>query len=231
MEQAHKVPDRARTVPGNNEPVLDWFAGVFESVYAVLSPFLRVDKAHRELFTESDDGPTRAQLSGLAEVVSWSEVVSLLALEGICELNLFLLHGIGAARSVPSLRYSQYSEGLEALGLLEPCEGDFPAVLVDSFFLALQQLGYSDAIVGDEFGKLEDQKPIEKWLQRTYPWVGPAHPTLRAPDGKVLFGVHWDSFFTFLCGSRTSLEALVDGLAFEGFFFEPRQRARWHVLE
>jgi hypothetical protein len=223
------------TVPGGNPDVLEWFGDRFEAVFAAPSPFVRVSPEHRPLFEaledQFEDGPTRKQLRELGIAVRWSEVIDLVDLPDRESLNVALLNSSLALRSMSPEQIRGFEQALEDNGIVAPEKGELPAVLVDTFFGAIREAGYSDAIVGNEFGDEYDRRQIGKWLDREFPWVGPAHATIRSPDVSVLFGVHWDSYFTFACGPRAFIDSMVSRYSLEGFYFGPRQTVYWHMFD
>jgi hypothetical protein len=215
------------TVPGRDVDVLSWFEGCFDSAFAVLHPFIRVEPRHRALFKYREHWPTRDEFNRLAVPVPWREVSELLQLPRLSGLNELLLGSIGAIVGPSREVIRQFAEALESHSLVAPDEGDFPPILLHDFFRSFADLGYTEIVVGDEFGKTAIQRPVTAWLSQEAPYVGEAHPTMYSLDRKVLYGVHWDSFFTFLCGPQHTVTQIVAQHSFEGFFFRPGDRVYW----
>jgi hypothetical protein len=226
MDSPH---DPLWTVPQNDGVVAEWASGRWESVYAVLSPFLRVAQEHQYLFGYDYEGLTRPQLQEVAQVMSWAEIRDVLGLADISELDRLLRLSVGGIRDAKSTHSETFNTALEILEILPPEEGDFPDVLVDRFLSAFSHLGFQEAILANEFGQFHARQTIESWQARPYPHLGfgAAHPTLRSPDGRFLLGVHWDSHFTFMCGTSEVLNEIVNEFSLEGFFFEEGQSVYW----
>lgn len=217
------------TVPSTNQEVLAWLAGAHEAAYCVLHPFMEVAPEHHGLFgPECEDGPTRQQVAELARPVSWAKVVELVGWPGIERLNRVLLEWIVAIRPRHPEEVDHLREVLAEHGLVAPEEGDFPPTLRDSFVRSFADLGYEEVLVVDEFGKVAHRHSVSSLLEARWPFFGEAHPTLYSPDHRLLYGVHWDSYFTFLCGERRTVEAIVQCYGFEGFFFAPGVQVCWY---
>ncbi|MBD2018869.1 DUF2711 family protein [Leptolyngbya sp. FACHB-36] len=214
-------------VPQDDGDVIEWFKGHFDSVYAVLHPFERVLPEHHNLFMKSDTGPTRTQLKELASPVSWSEVLKITNLPTIQRLNRVLSEGIGAIHRKHLEEVAAFRAQLKSNNILEPGEGGFPDILLDDFLHSFMDWGYEAVVVGNEWGDRATKYRISDLLSRDYPTVDEVNETLYSEDFRLLYGGHWDSFYTFLCGPHEMVSKIVEKYSFEGFFFEPGMHVYW----
>ena len=223
------------TVPPEDIGVIDWFQGHFDGIYAILHPFIQVSAEHRHLFKErSVAQPTREQLKALARPVSWQSVLKLTGIPTIQRLNRLLLESEGAISPQHLDEVRTLQAQLEANSLIVPYEGNLPEILLDDFLQSLTDWGYESALVGNEFGDRAIKHPISELLNRESPTLCEddsmlgSHLTLHTEDFGFLYGSHWDSFYTFLCGPKEIVSEIVTKYGFEGFFFEPGMHVYWH---
>lgn len=217
--------DRLRP-PGQNAGVLDWFGRFYESVYCILHPFLRFDLSVVEKLRDQDE-LSKSDIETWVRPVTWSRVLELTGFPGLSSLNQILLSSIGAVRERRREEVRRLHDILRPQGIHDPDEGDFSPLQLDDFLRSLRDLGHLDVYVGDEFAHRWALYEIGELLRKKYPYAGEAHPTLYPPDMSVLYCVHWDSFYTFFAGSRSSVERVVADYAFEGFFAEADTRVYW----
>jgi hypothetical protein len=217
---------RAR-VPDSGD-VIKYFQNDFDSIYAVLHPFIKVEPEYQNLFDpSSDDKPTRAQLKAIAHSFSWHSVLELTSISTIQCLNRLLLEGIGAVTIEHPQEVRVLREQLKHNNILEPREGNFPKLLLDDFLHSFTDWGYEAVYVGNEFGDRATLYQVSDLFKWEYPNVGEHCPTLYSEDFGLLYGVHWDSFYTFLCGVKEIVSEIVNKYSFEGFFFEPGMQVYW----
>lgn len=221
-------------VPQSNDDVIEWFKEHFDSsdsVYAVLHPFERVLPEHHNLFMRSATGPTRTQLKELASPVSWAEILKITNLPTIQRLNRVLSEGIGAINPKHPEEVAAFQSRLKSNNILEPGEGVFPDILLDDFLHSFMDWGYEAVVVGGQWGEQATKYHISDLLSWDYPTVNPtvgeATSTLYTEDFRLLYGGHWDSFYTFLCGPQEVVSKIVEKYSFEGFFFEPGMHVYW----
>lgn len=216
---------RAR-VPYSGD-VVEYFQEHFDGIYAVLHPFIKVEPDRQGLFKSSDYAITREQLKIIAQPVSWHSVLELTGIPTVQRLNRILLEGIGAIKIAHRDEVRSLQEQLKLNNILEPGEGNFPRLLLDDFLHSFIDWGYEFVYVSDEFGDRATRYPIGEMLAWEYPTVGEHHPTLYSEDFGLLYGVHWDNFYTFLCGVEEIIIEIVNKYQFEGFFFRPGMQVYW----
>lgn len=209
--------------------VLAHYAGTFEAVYIALNPFIKpvsIDEAEFRPGTY----PNRAKMVETCEAVSWSEVLQLTQLPSVAAIDLGLRTRIGGLRE--EFENQSYAAAIESMlethRIIEPSEGMFPDLLHDNVLGAIQTLGYEWLWVADEFDTerklhwIENLKDQEKGLTR-----GRYH--VFTPDKQLLWTIHWDSHFSFLCSSREKLVDLQAVSGLEGFFCTPSTEVYWSV--
>ena len=223
-------PDHFATCPVKGK-ILDYYAGTFEAVFVLFHPFIRpvsisVDGYKTETFQ------VRASLAATCQAVAWAEVSGLTGLPSYSAIDIGLRTSIGALNQQAAS--PQFAEALELLeqrhGIVAPCEGRFSDLLHDLILDGFQRVGHQWAWVGDEFG-----------TQRTLYWIDDLKTGDReltdgtqnifAADKSLLYTTHWDSHFSFLCGSQSVLETLVNWLSLEGFFCTPDTGIDWSLAE
>ncbi len=117
---------------------------------------------------------------------------------------------------------------METHGIPASTEGLFPELLHDRILRSIQGLGYEWIWVGDEFcteGKLQwidDLTNQDTGLTR-------GRYNVFTPDKQMLWTVHWDSHFSFLCSSREKLTAIQSIGSLEGFFCTLSTEVYWSV--
>ena len=209
--------------------ILDYYAGTSEAVFVSLNPFIRPAKIAPTLFNPSTY-PNRAEIGADCEAVSWADIVERTGLPSLAAVDIGLRTQIRGLRTeLMNLNYAQaISECTEKDGILPPQEGLFPDLLHDPLLRSLRELGYKWLWVGDEFcterklhwiGDLLDQKnglTLGRWNVFT-------------PEKDLLWTMHWDSHFSFLCSSREKLNAVRGLLDLEGFFCESFTEVYWSV--
>jgi len=221
-------PDHYATCPLDGN-VLDYYAGTFEAVFVLLHPFIRPVSISKELF-KPDTYPDRSSIKNGCQAVRWSEVVSLAHLPSIAAVDIGLRTQIGAL--VARLANKGFADAIESLytshNIVPPDEGNFSDLLHDTVLECFQFTGHQWAWVGDEFGTerklhwLDDLK-----AERSEATAG--HCNVFSPDNSLLWTTHWDSHFSFLCGSLEVLQSLVHQMNFEGFFCDEKTEVYWSV--
>lgn len=209
--------------------VLEYYSGTFEAVYVSLNPFIRptaIDKAEFKPGTY----PSRARIVMGCQPVSWSEVVRLAGLPSLSAVDIGLRTGIGGLKK--ELESQSYASAIDALSgtrsILPPSEGVFPDLLYDRILQSIEGLGYEWLWVGDEFCTerklhwIDDLRNQEDGLTR-------GRFNVFTPDKQLLWTIHWDSHFSFLCSSQHNLAAIQNMSSLEGFFCTPSTEIYWSV--
>jgi len=209
--------------------VLEYYSGTFEAVYVSLNPFIRptgIDKAEFKPGTY----PSRARIVTNCEPVPWSEVTRLAGLPSLSAVDIGLRTGIGGLKK--EFENQSYASAINTLSdtqnILTPPEGVFPDLLHDTILQAIQGLGYEWLWVGDEFCTerklhwIDDLKNQDDGLTR-------GRFNVFTPDKLLLWTIHWDSHFSFICSSQQNLAAINSMSDLEGFFCTPSTEVYWSV--
>jgi hypothetical protein len=156
--------------------------------------------------------------------VSWAEVGRAAGLPGLAACNRALLTTILALR-----REFADEDGAEALrliadegGLFLPTEGRFQPVMERNLAEMLRDSGVTRLMQWDDYGE-EPSRIDAASLLADSPWfeipedIETYSCRLAAEDRTQLVAVHWDSFFTLICGTSARLRAARPEQRFEGF--------------
>jgi hypothetical protein len=228
-ERILPTPDNFATCCPDDEKILEYYAGTFDSVYVQLHPFIKAVSIKADEFYPATY-PGRSTILNNCVPVLWSEVASKTGLPSIAAVDVGLRTMIRGLKE--EFSNQEYADKLESLAdsdqIVVPSEGCFSDLLHDRTLSAIQSFGYEWVWVGDEFGTerklfwIEDLKE-----QDTKATAG--HCNIFTPDKKLLWTTHWDSHFSFLCSSERNLLDLQKAYEFEGFFCTPLTEVYWSV--
>lgn len=209
--------------------VLDYYAGTFEAIFVSLNPFLQPISIDKAVFRPGSY-PVRSSIVTNCKQVSWSEVAELAELPSLAAVDIGLRTRIGGLKAV--FRNDNFAAAIDALwdtkGILAPPEGAFSDLLHNRILQSIQELGYEWLWVGDEFCTerklrwIDDLKNQDDDLTR-------GRFNVFTPDKQLLWTIHWDSHFSFLCSSREKLDAIQKTSGLEGFFCTPSTEIYWSV--
>lgn len=209
--------------------ILSYYEGVFESVYVLLHPFIRPVAISKENF-KPDTYPDTLTIAKGCEAVRWSEIMLLAALPSLAAVDIGLRTQIGGLKL--TLANEEFANAIDALydgsGIVPPDEGHFSDLLHNMVLQCFQSLGYQWAWVGNEFGTERKLYWIDDLKTKEVRATG-GHCNVFSPDKSFLWTTHWDSHFSFICGSREALEPLVQRMNFEGFFCDKDTEVYWSV--
>lgn len=221
-------PEHYATCPLDGK-ILSYYQGTFNSVFVLLHPFIRPVSISKKEFKPSTY-PSRVSIAKGCEAVRWEEIITLTNLPSVAALDIGLRTQIGGL-NVTSAN-EMYAEAIDSLyeshDLVPPDEGRFSDLLHDVVLEGFQSAGHQWAWVGNEFGTerklywIDDLKADEKE-------VTSGHCNVFSPNKSLLWTTHWDSHFSFLCGSHASLAALVHSTNLEGFFCDKETEVYWSV--
>ncbi|WMW80917.1 DUF2711 family protein [Undibacterium cyanobacteriorum] len=211
--------------------VLDYYAGVFDAVYVCFNPFIKPTQISTERFCPAMY-PSQAELVNLCAPVPWAEVMKLAELPSIAAVDLALrtqIHGIRSERM-----WETYAHQLEALydsgAVMPPMEGEHSPFHYESVMAIFKDLGHQWAWFGDEFCTERKLYWIDELSKAESTPIG-GHSNIFSADHSLLWTVHWDSHFSFLCGTRTDLERARVAERVEGFYCAPSTEVHWSLRE
>jgi len=207
--------------------LLEAYGGLFESVFIVLHPFIRVPEwlswgvTHRY--------PDDAQIVELGTKCTWAEVAAHTGMTSCARINQALLTAIGSLTG--DLADWSGRDALQTLVQTQPVwiptEGNFELLLQRDFLDVFAAKGAEELIFVPEFPNAEPvvRLPVDGLKSGSAPF--PRCGTLLAPDASFLFTVDWDSFFTLFYGSRALVADAVRTRNLEGFFATPNTDHTW----
>lgn len=209
--------------------VLSFYEEAFESVFVLLHPFVRPITISAEAL-RSEDYPDRVTLCQSCEPVSWSEVQQFSGLASLAEVDIALRTQIGGLRAEfanKSLAV-KLGDSLRRQGVIVPSEGVFSDLSHDKVLSFIQRCGYEWVWVGDEFCTERKLYWIDD-LKKPDSTATQGHCSVFTPDKSMLWTTHWDSHFSFFCGSKEVVAALSVDERFEGFECNAATQVYWSV--
>lgn len=209
--------------------ILEYYSGVFEAVYVCFNPFIKPTHISPERFCP-ESYPTNSELLAHCAPVSWEEIMRQTGLPSYAAIDLALKTQILAIRE--KFMNEDYANRLEALYasgcVMPPCEGEQSPFLFKPVMSIFKELGHDWAWVGDEH--CTERKP--HWIDElAAPENNPMinHSNVFSPDKSLLWSVHWDSHFSFLCGSLADLDKVSVSNRIEGFYCTPDTDVYWSL--
>lgn len=184
----------------------------------------------KEIDAEALDGLTKR----FGKQVGWRTMCQEANVIDHCELDRALRTNIGGLRhdladTASAARLVSYCDQHR---IFMPTEGRFQPVMQFSLARLFRRAGFSDVIVGDEFG--DDERLVDlDLLERAGLWDGmdelPHYgiKRLAAPDKSLLAWVHWDSFYTVIFGTAESFRETGVSRLFEGFWCSDATTTYW----
>lgn len=221
-------PDIYATCPGNQK-VLAYYAGTFDSVYVSLSPFVQPVATPPSVFC-AEPYPTRQMLTETCKAVTWREVKDLAGLPSLSAVDIGLRTTIlGLNKNFENKEFADRITGLfDTAGIIAPTEGTHSDLLHNLVLGLFQELGHEWVWVGDEFCSerklhwIEDLKAEEQSTIQ-------GHCNVFSPDKSLLWTVHWDSHFSFICSSQKNLDHIRIADRLEGFFCNADTEVYWSL--
>jgi Protein of unknown function (DUF2711) len=209
--------------------ILEFYAGTFDAVYISLNPFIKAVTLDKAIF-QPGTYPAYESIVANCRPVLWSEVAKLAELPSLAAVDIGLRTGIGGLRK--ELQNNSYAKALEALfdihSILSPSEGTFSDLLYDRILQSIQGLGYEWLWVGDEFCTERKLHWIDELRQRGDSLTRGRYNVF-TPDKQLLWTIHWDSHFSFLCSSAEKLVTISHASELEGFLCTPSTEVYWSL--
>jgi hypothetical protein len=221
-------PDRFAVCPDEGR-VLAFYEGVFDSVYVLLHPFIRPVSMSMDEF-EGGRYPERPRVLDCCAPVSWSEIQRLGNFSSLDEIDVALrTRVLGLKEELCDYALaSMLSRIEETEGLIEPSKGEFGDLSHDIILEFIRKQGYDWVWVGDEFCTERKLHWIED-LMKADSVATLGHCNVFTPDHKVLWTTHWDSYFSFFCGTNEFIAELAKEANLEGFACNDRTEVYWSV--
>lgn len=251
-------PPRSLRYPPYDTPFIEWYEGIYETVFIAFHPFIRLGampmvepwiirsdeekvvwhgrSVGRERVTRNPTYPKGEVILTLGQLVRWKDVVETLDFGGIRDVNNGLLTWIRALKveledKIAASLLEDYCMGA---GVWPPTEGEFQPLMWPALLTAFDLAGETVICGMDEFGGNVLEKPRSEFgaaadLDSIVSVVD--HGSLFPPSKSFLITVDWDSFFTLICGRRAFVERLVSDEGLEGFFCERATTHYWSLEE
>ena len=209
--------------------ILEYYQGVFESVYIILHPFYRgitlnLDQENDEFWFDND------QLRNGCKIVLWKDVIALTKFENYSQIHTaWNKLNSGEGNGIECSCISELAGLYEKTKIAIPDDscGIISPFLSDAMLKSVKLLGYSKLWLVDEFSYQQPSlHDIDELLltQQT-------HNCNYTEDHKLLFATHWDSHFSFLCSSKSNIDKILENYPFEGFFCTPKTEVYWGLHE
>ena len=213
--------------PPYDIPLVEAYGGLFESVFVVLHPFLRVPESLSWNVTRQY--PDDTQIVALGTRYPWTEVATQTGLNSYARVNQALLTSTG---SLPD--YVADPQGRKALqaflqsnAVWMPTEGRFEPLLQPDLLEVFARANAGELLFVPEFPNTDPvvRLPVAGLMNGSIPF--PSCGTLLAEDASFLFTVDWDSFFTLFYGPRDFVASAARALKLEGFIASPNTEHAW----
>lgn len=221
-------PDRTMSYAWD-EPILSYYAGIFDIAYIALHPFLHGEKT--DSITRAPDADFIEKNS--AKATPWEKIRSDLGFKTLARLERAVRISGGALREElgDASETKRLDEYCEANSLWLPEQDTFPPFLEPSLVRLFQDAGIVDVEVREELDETLYQFPINA-LDGPRPWSEiPGFPTrpdrIMAKDRTLLAIIEWDTTFTVIAGTAERLEQVNLPTLFEGFAVTPNLRMDW----
>jgi hypothetical protein len=170
------------------------------------------------MFTGSHDDTRSSEISQRAKLPS------------IAAVDIGLRTQIGGLRK--ELENQNYAAAIEALaetqGILPPTGGTFSELLHDKILQSIQSLGYEWLWVGDEFDTERKLRWIDD-IKNQEDGLTTGRFNVFTPDKQLLWTIHWDSHFSFLCSSHERLASIQAASDLEGSFCTSSTEVYWSM--
>lgn len=213
--------------PTYEVPLADAFGGLFESVFIILHPFVRLPD--NLAWKATKQYPSDKQILSLGAKFSWASVAAQTSLATCAKLNQALLTSTGSITSELSdfpAREALQSY-LQSASIWMPVLGRFEPLLQMEILNAFTAAGQQELIFVPEFPHTDPIQPLNISRLKNRAEAFPSRGTLLAPDESFLLTVDWDSFFTLFYGPRDFVAEVVRQQDLEGFFATPTTEHSW----
>lgn len=187
-------------------------------------------KASKEIFGSSVDEIAKR----FGQAIKWQSIVEELGFADGRQLDRALRTHIAGLR--PEFADETAANSLvsycQRREIFLPTEGQFQPIMEAGLATAFRNAGFSQVIVGDEFG--DEERPISvDSLAEPHTWASrddfPQWGARRfiASDSSMLVWTHWDSFYTAFLGVENRIVASRVAEIFEGFWCSRANTIYW----
>jgi hypothetical protein len=220
--------DKFASCPDDGK-ILDYYKGQFDSVYVLLSPFIKPINFDIEKYDPMTWDYKREIIEG-CEPVLWQEILKITNLNNISEIDIGLKTSIAGIKE--EFKNREFSAQLDDVfydhKIKQPIEGYISEFLENRVFYAIKNLGYSSLWVCDEWDSERKLILIDELIDKDELRVA---DSLFTPDKNLLITSHWDSHCSFLCANRPTIEKILAFDSFEGFYCTDKTDVYWGLYE
>jgi len=199
--------------PEFGQAILPYYENKFESGFIILQPFTKYREEDRNVF-ENEEWPKSSNIIKLLQPISWQFIIDEFSFKSIEELDYALLSWIHAIFKKDE-KLAQKIDLIRNENIFEPGNGVFDEFLYQTFIEILSEEGYKSVIIADEFFDIVKEIRIEDARkQEDFQYSR----NIISPDSKILFTIHWDSFFVILLGKKELVNYYIEKHKLEGFW-------------
>jgi hypothetical protein len=213
--------------PPYDVPLADAFGGLFESVFIILHPFVRLPD--NLAWKATKQYPSDEQILSHGAKCPWASVAAQTGLSTCAKLNQALLTSTGSI--APELSdfpaATALQRFLQSESIWMPVLGRFEPLLQMEILNAFTAAGQQELIFVPEFPYTDPIQLLNISKLRSRTEAFPSRGTLLAPDESFLLTVDWDSFFTLFYGPRDFVSEVARQQNLEGFFATPTTEHPW----
>jgi len=213
---------KLKPCPEFGQAILPYYENKFESGFIILQPFTKYRNQDRKLF-EDEEWPKSSNIIKLLQPLSWQYIINEFSFKSIEELDYALLSWIHAIFSKDE-KLAQKIELIRSENIFEPSNGVFDEFLFQIFIEILSEEGYKSVRIADEFFDTVQELTIKN-AKNQDDFLFPRN--IYSPDEKILFTVHWDSFFVIFLGSKELIEKYTTKHKLEGFWCNQETDVFW----
>lgn len=223
-ENSKPERDKFASCPDDGN-ILDYYKGQFDSVYVLLTPFIKPITFDMEQYDPLTWDYKHEIIEG-CEPILWQEILRLTNLKDIAEIDIGLRTSIGSLKE--EYKNKEFSVQLGKLfydyKISQPVEGYISEFLENRLFYAIKSLGYTSLWVCDEWDSKRQLYSIDELINGD---ELRAADCVFTPDKSLLLTSHWDSHCSFLCANRPILEKILAFDTFEGFYCTDKTEVYW----
>ncbi len=212
--------------PNYGEKILTHFKGEYDAAYIILQPFTSYLEKDKNLFT-GENWPKRDECIKKLEPVTWNSIVNKFSFKDIKQLNYALLSYINAINNKDDYLSNKIGLIRDKNNILEPENGEFDDFLYNNILNIINDEGYQNVIVDDECSDNPTEITI-KDARKTEKYSWPNYKNIYSPDKKLLFTIHWDSYFVIFCGEKEIIDKYIYNYSLEGFWCTDETEILWH---
>jgi Protein of unknown function (DUF2711) len=211
--------------PGDDDYILSFYEGYFQSAFIAFQPFFKIiNKKILKLMEKK--WPEKTKLVRYTQPLRWKEIMKRCGIGSYKSVNKRLLESIHAIKIENEVILQQFIDKLDEGQIISPNEGCFNEFLFDNFIDIFKDLQYEYFVISDEWGDETFKLNLSSAKKSDLPFSA-GIKNAYSPDYKLLFTIHWDSFFAIFCGADHVVRNSVKKFNLEGFFCGKDTKIHW----